>query len=79
MPQLITAFIPMIVSGAVLNPIAEHNKGSVQTVVYTIGIVLSIAGILCAFLVGFKAREFRVEDSFLVIGNCPFIMAIYRV
>lgn len=69
MTHLIPAFFPMIVSGAVLNPIAEHNKGGVQAVVYIIGILSSITGILFAFLVGFKAREFRVEDSSLVIGK----------
>ena len=70
MPHLIPVFMPMIVSGAVLNPIiAEHNKGGVQTFVYIIGILSSITGMLFAFLVGFKARELLVEDSSLVIGK----------
>lgn len=69
MPQLITAFIPMIASGIALNPIAEHNNGSVQAVIYIIEILLSITGILCAFFVGFKVRELRVESSFLLIGK----------
>jgi hypothetical protein len=71
MPQLVAAFMPMIVVPTILLPLSHELPG--RWFVVSAALCIEIVGVVCTFVYGLRTYPFVIGDSSIRVHRTTFI------